>query len=38
MVEVERQPLYLCLNVASLMKDRIEEQKKENEKLKRSIK
>jgi len=37
MKEVEKEPLYLCLSVAALMKDRIEEQKKENEKMKRNL-
>jgi len=33
--DVENQPLYLCLNVASIMKEEAEKQKEEFEKMKR---
>jgi len=34
MVDVEKQSLYLCLSVSSLMKDNIEKQKEEMRKIK----
>jgi hypothetical protein len=36
--EVEQQPLYLCLNVLSLEKDRNEKEKEEYEKIKKQMK
>lgn len=36
--EVEQQPLYLCLNILSLEKDRAEKEREEYEKIKKQMK